>query len=160
MKRLESLLSTVAALALFAMMALTFADVIGRKFFDHSLTGAVELTELFMTTMIYMALPLASLAGEHIVFDLLDRVIPSSLLRWQKTLSEALTATVLLGAAAVVVQRAARTMEYGDVTATLGIRLGPLHYLIAVMLLLTAAMHAWRAWTAARHPAQPSGSAA
>ena len=26
--------------------------------------------------MIYFALPLASLAGEHIVFDLLDRVLP------------------------------------------------------------------------------------
>lgn len=160
MKRLESLLSTVAALALFAMMALTFADVIGRKFFAHSLTGAVELTELFMTTMIYMALPLASLAGEHIVFDLLDRVIPAALLRWQKTLSEALTAAIMLGASWVVMQRAARTLDYGDVTATLGIRLGPFHYLIALMLLLTAAVHSWRAWRAARPANRHSGSAA
>ena len=49
MKRIESLFATVAALALFAMMALTFADVVGRKFFDNSLTGAVELTEIFMS---------------------------------------------------------------------------------------------------------------
>jgi TRAP-type transport system small permease protein len=160
MKRLESLLSTVAALALFAMMALTFADVVGRKFFDNSLTGAVELTELFMTTMIYMALPLASMAGEHIVFDLLDRLLPSTLLRWQKALSQGLTALIMLGAAGVVAQRAARTLAYGDITATLGIRLGPFHYLIAAMLLLTACVHAWLAWRAARAPADAPGSAA
>ena len=82
MKRLESLFATVAALALFGMMALTFADVIGRKFFDNSLTGAVELTEIFMMLMIFFALPLASLAGEHIAFDLLDRSLPSVVLRW------------------------------------------------------------------------------
>ena len=62
MKRLEPLFAAVSALALFAMMVLTFADVIGRKFFDNSLPGAVELTEIFMTLMIYFALPLASLA--------------------------------------------------------------------------------------------------
>lgn len=156
MKRLESLFATVAALALFAMMILTFADVVGRKLFDNSLTGAVELTEIFMMLMIYFALPLASLAGEHIVFDLLDRLLPASALRWQRSISHALTALVMLGAAWVVSLRAARTMEYGDVTATLEIRLGPFHYLVAVMLAVTAMAHAWEAWRARRR----GGSAA
>ncbi|MEO5698360.1 MAG: TRAP transporter small permease, partial [Burkholderiaceae bacterium] len=149
---------TVAALALFAMMALTFGDVIGRKFFDHSLTGAVELTEIFMTMMIYFALPLASLAGEHIVFDLLDSKLPARLLQWQRTLSHGLTALIMLGASWVVSQRAARTLEYGDVTATLGIRLGPFHYLVAAMLALTALVHAWLAWRARRTPAAGSAT--
>jgi TRAP-type C4-dicarboxylate transport system permease small subunit len=152
MKRLESLFGTVAAIALFAMMVLTFADVVGRKFFDNSLTGAVELTEIFMLLMIYFALPLASLAGEHIVFDLLDRSLPAALLRWQKLLSHALTALVLFGAAWVVLERAARTWEYGDVTSALEIRLAPFHYLIAVMLLVTALTHAALAWRAQHTP--------
>jgi len=63
MKRLESFFATVSGIALFAMMALTFADVIGRKFVGNSLPGAVELTEIFMVLMIYFALPLASIAG-------------------------------------------------------------------------------------------------
>lgn len=150
MKRLESLFATVAALALFAMMALTISDVIGRKFFDNSLRGAVELTEIFMMLMIYFALPLASMAGEHIVFDLLDRFLPSSLLRLQKMMSHVLMALILFGAAWVVAVRAARTLEFGDVTATLGIRLGPFHYLVALMLAITAIVHAWMAWRA-RH---------
>jgi TRAP-type transport system small permease protein len=151
MKRLESLFATVAGLALFAMMALTFADVVGRKFFDNSLTGAVELTEIFMIVMIYFALPLASLVGEHVVFDLLDRFLPAAVQRWQQALSHGLTATILLGAGWVVSQRAARTMEYGDVTATLEIRLGPFHYMVAIMLLLTALVHAGLALRAWRH---------
>jgi TRAP-type transport system small permease protein len=160
MKRIESLFAAVAALALFAMMGLTFADVIGRKFFDNSLPGAVELTEIFMTLMIFFALPLASLAGEHIVFDLLDRLMPASVLRWQKALSHGLTAFIMLGAAWVVMQRAARTTEFGDTTSVLEIRLGPFHYLIAVMLLVTALAHAWLAWRAgAENPAGGSGSA-
>ncbi|WP_418319417.1 TRAP transporter small permease [Piscinibacter sakaiensis] len=146
MKRIESLFATVAAIALFAMMVLTFADVVGRKFFDNSLTGAVELTEIFMTLMIYFALPLASLVGEHIVFDLLDKLMPAALLRWQKAASHGLTAAVLLGAAWVVRERAARTMEYGDMTATLEIKLWPFHSLVAVMLVVTAVVHLWLAW--------------
>ena len=151
MKRLESLFATVAAISLFAMMALTFADVIGRKFIGNSLPGAVELTEIFMVLMIYFALPLASIGGEHIVFDLLDRVLPAGLLRWQKTLSHGLTALIFLGAAWVVVHRAARSMAYGDTTATLEIILWPFHYLIAAMLVITALVHAWLTWRDARH---------
>lgn len=150
MKRLDSLFATVAALSLFAMMVLTFADVIGRKFLDNSLPGAVELTEIFMVLMIYFALPLASIASEHIVFDLLDRVLPAALLRWQKTLSHGLTAVVFFGAAWVVMQRAARSMEYGDMTATLEISLWPVHYMVAVMLSVTALAHTWLTWRDAR----------
>ncbi len=157
MKRIESLFATVAALALFAMMALTFADVVGRKFFDNSLTGAVELTEIFMTLMIYFALPLASLVGEHIVFDLLDKVLPAALLRFQKVASHSLTALILFGAAWIVRERAARTMDYGDMTATLEIKLWPFHGMIAVMLVVTAVVHVWLAW---RSMKQDNGAAA
>lgn len=149
MKRPDSLLGSVAAISLFAMMLLTFADVIGRKFFDHSLTGAVELTELFMLTMIFFALPLASLAGEHIVFDLLDRALPATTLRWQKLLSHGLTTLVFGGAAWIVLQRAHRTSEFGDTTSSLEIRLAPFHYMVAAMLAVTTLVHAWLAWRAA-----------
>jgi len=150
MKRLESLFATVSGMALFAMMCLTFADVIGRKFIDNSLAGAVELTEIFMMLMIYFALPLASIASEHIVFDLLDRVLPPALLRWQKALSHGLTALVFFGAAWVVKDRAARALAYGDTTATLLISLWPLHYMVAALLAVTALAHAWLTWLEAR----------
>jgi TRAP-type C4-dicarboxylate transport system permease small subunit len=140
------LFGAAAGLALFAMMLLTFADVFSRKFLGNSITGAVEVTELAMLVMIFCALPLASLAGEHIAFDLLDRVLPAALLRWQQVASHLLTAAVFGGAAWVVWLRALRTADMGDTTATLVIRLAPYQQLVAVMLLATAVVHALLAW--------------
>ena len=76
-ERLEAALGLVAAVALFAMMALTFADVIGRKLLGASIPGSLELTELLMLAVIFVALPLTSLHGEHVVFDLLESVLPA-----------------------------------------------------------------------------------
>ena len=36
----------MSAIALFTIMWLTLIDVTGRKFFDHSLPGGLELTEI------------------------------------------------------------------------------------------------------------------
>jgi TRAP-type C4-dicarboxylate transport system permease small subunit len=94
-----------------------------------------------MLTMIFFALPLASLSGEHIVFDLLDRVLPAALLRWQQALAQVLTGLVFSAAAAVVWQRADRTRSMGDVTATLEIRLEPYHRMVALLLAVTALVH-------------------
>ena len=141
MKRFESLLAYVAAAALFAMMLLTCADVVGRKLAGNSLPGAVELTELCMLVMIFLALPLASMAGEHIVFDLLDRVMPPRLLLWQQSLASLVTGLVFGGAAWLVWRRSVRTFEMGDITARLEIPLGPFHRMVAATLLITALVH-------------------
>jgi len=149
MKRITSLFAGVSAAALFAMMVLTFADVFSRKFLTNSITGAVEVTELLMLVMIFLALPLASLAGEHIVFDLLDRMLPPALLRWQQTLSHALTALVFGGATWVVWERAQRTAEFGDMTSALEIKIAPFQVVAAAMLAVTTLAHLWLAWRAA-----------
>lgn len=152
MKRFTALFTGVAAVSLFAMMLLTFADVIGRKFLGGSITGAVELTELFMLVMIFFALPLASMAGEHIVFDLLDRLLPPAVQRFQQVLSHGTTALVFAGAAWVVWGRAQRSFNLGDMTSALEIRLGPYHTLVALLVATTAGVHAVLAWQALRAP--------
>jgi len=141
MKRFENLLALVSGGALFAMMCLTFVDVIGRKFFHASITGGLELTEIAMLLMIFFALPLTSISGEHIVFDLLDRVVPPRMRRWQHMIAHLVAAALFLGGAWVVELRAARAVEYGDTTAQLGIPLGPFQYLIVAMLALTGIIH-------------------
>ena len=159
MKRLTSVVSIVAAASLFAMMLLTFADVVGRKVVGNSIVGAVELTELCMLVMIFVALPLASLAGEHIVFDLLDRYLPARVLHLQMALAHAVTAAVFGGAAWLVWVRADRSYSMGDVTARLEIALGPFHRLVAAMLLITALVHLAliaREWRHRSDPAQLS----
>ena len=150
MKRLQTLLAGTAAMALFAMMVLTFADVFSRKFLGNSITGAVELTELGMLMMIFCALPLASIASEHVVFDLFDRLLPASWVRAQETVANVLTALILAGAAWIIWLRALRTAEMGDTTATLVIRLAPFQQVVAVLVLLAAVAHAVLAWRSLR----------
>lgn len=151
MRKLEHLLGAAAGCTLFAMMLLTFIDVLGRKFAAHSVTGATELTELLMLLTIFLALPLASLKGEHVAFDLLDSVLPAAARRAQHLLSHGLCIAVLLGAAWLVEGRAQRAVEEGDHTAQLGIALGPLHHLTALLLFVTAVMHLVLLW---RRPAR------
>jgi TRAP-type transport system small permease protein len=71
-KLLELLCGLLSGTALFAIMALTFFDVLGRKFLSNSIPGSLEITELLMVIVIFGALPLVSERGEHVEFDSLD----------------------------------------------------------------------------------------
>ena len=141
MKILENWLARLAAVALFATMVLTFLDVIGRKLLGSSITGVVEVTELLMLGVIFLAMPIASLRGEHVIFDLLDPVLPASLRALQHRLSNLACVALVAGASLLVWQRADRSAEFGDTTAQLVIPMSPFHRATAVMLALTALMH-------------------
>ena len=101
--KLKPLLSTLcgvlAALALFGIMGLTLVDVSGRKLLDTSVTGSLEVTELLLVVVIFAGLPLVSLAGEHVVFDSLDPLLPPWFRRAQQIVVDALCAAALLGVA-------------------------------------------------------------
>lgn len=143
MKTIQRFLAWLAGGALFAMMVLTFVDVLGRKFFDASITGSLEITELLMLVMIFAGLPLASLAGEHVVFDLLDRALPRAVRHLQHRLSNAICALLLAPAAWLTFVRAQRTLEQGDQTAQLALGLAPFQFAAAGLIALTALMHLW-----------------
>lgn len=145
LKNLEKLLrwSTgfMAAVALFTIMWLTLIDVTGRKFFDHSLPGGLELTEILMVIVIFGALPLVSFGGEHVVFDSLDHLIPRWLKRIQNRVIEAVNAFTFGGLAWLMSQRAERFAEYGDTTVYLQFSIAPVAWLMAALLVLTALVH-------------------
>lgn len=141
MRKLEATLGVIAAVALFAMMALTFTDVIGRKLLNASIFGGLEVTELLMLVLIFVALPLTSLNSEHVMFDLLDPMLPARFRNWQRRLANLFCTALLLGASWLVLERAARTLGEGDVTAQLRIPVAPFHYAVAALLLFTALVH-------------------
>ncbi len=138
---LDLLCGVLAALALFAIMALTLADVLGRKLLDHSVPGSLELTEILMVVVIFAALPLVSLHGEHVVFDSLDALIPPGLRRAQQGLVDLLCAGALAALAWLMAIKSANMASYGDVTAQLRLPLGPFVMLMAVLCALTALVH-------------------
>jgi TRAP-type transport system small permease protein len=145
LKTLDTLLrwttGTLGATALFSIMWLTLADVTGRKFFSHSVPGALEMTEILMVIVIFGALPLVSWRGEHVVFDTLDPFVP----RWLKRLQGRVVHLVCAGTFALMGYllhiRAGRFAEYGDITIHLQLPMAPVAWLMAGLLLLTAAVH-------------------
>lgn len=144
-KNLEKLLTwstgLMAAMALFSIMWLTLVDVTGRKFFDHSVPGGLELTEILMVIVIFGAMPLVSWRGEHVVFDSLDAFIPDWLKGFQTRLVHLVCAGVFGFLARLMVMRAERFAEYGDTTVHLQLAIAPVAWLMAGLLLLTALVH-------------------
>ena len=131
----------LAGTALFAIMALTFFDVLGRKFADRSITGSLEMTELLMVIVIFGALPLVSERGEHVSFDSLDPYLPGWALRAQSAIVNVLCGAVLLCLGWLMWRTGSQFLESGETTAQLKLLKAPFIYGMAVLCALTGAVH-------------------
>ncbi len=142
-KTLNTICGALCAMALFAIMALTFFDVGGRKLLSHSIPGSLELTELLMVIVIFAGLPLVSLRGEHVVFDSLDSYLPRGFKRLQQAAVNFICAVALLALAWLMFDTGSQFAQNGETTAQLKIAKAPFIYAMAVACFLTAAVHAW-----------------
>jgi TRAP-type C4-dicarboxylate transport system permease small subunit len=140
-KLVETVCGLLAAVALFAIMALTFFDVGGRKLLSNSITGSLELTELLMVVVIFAALPLVSIRGEHVVFDSLDHYLPAGLRKIQRTIMQAICAAALLALGWLMWQTGGQYLETGETTAQLKILKAPFIYGMAVLCAVAGLIH-------------------
>ena len=140
-KLLDKLCSLISGLALFAIMVLTFFDVTGRKLLDHSITGSLELTELFMVVVIFGALPLVSRKGEHVVFDSLDSFWPKGFVKFQKAFVNLLCSIAMLALGWLMVSTGIDFASFGETTAQLKISKAPFIIGMGFMCALTGIVH-------------------
>lgn len=140
-KLLETLCGLLAGTALFAIMVLTFFDVLGRKFLDHSIAGSLEMTELMMVVVIFGALPLVSERGEHIVFDSLDAIWPDWLHHFQSRLVHLVCAVALIALCWLMVQTGHEFVISGETTAQLAIPKAPFIYGMGILCAFTGIIH-------------------
>jgi TRAP-type C4-dicarboxylate transport system permease small subunit len=145
-KLVEILCGTLAGLALFAIMVLTFFDVSGRKMMSHSITGSLEVTELLMVVVIFAALPLVSLKGEHVVFDSLDSMLPSWVRKIQQGLIHIICAALLFGLAYLMWQTGAEFATTGETTAQLKIIKAPFIHGMGFLCGLAGLVHLAKAF--------------
>jgi TRAP-type C4-dicarboxylate transport system permease small subunit len=145
LKTLERMLrwsaGLMAAMALFAIMWLTLVDVTGRRFFNHSVPGGLEITEILMVIVIFGALPMVSWRNEHVVFDSLDAFLPEWVRGIQARLVNLVCAAAFGFLAYLMTTRAARFAEYGDTTVHLQLAIAPVAWMMALFLFLTALVH-------------------
>ena len=138
-------LDLVAAAVMFALMALTCADVAGRYFFKMPVRGGLELTEILMAVTIFAGLPLVTWQREHITVDILTLSRPAWLAGVQQRVVDLIGTLCLMVATWQLWVRAGRAVSAGDVTAQLKLPVAPTIYLMAALTALTALALALRA---------------
>lgn len=67
---IDKSLEFLTAILLFAMMLLTFIDVIGRYIFNSPVYGAAEIIQMLLAGVIFSALPLVTRRDSHISVEL------------------------------------------------------------------------------------------
>lgn len=140
-KFLETACGLLAGAALFAIMALTFFDVGGRKILSQSIPGSLELTELLMVVVIFGALPLVSQRGEHVVFDSLDSCLPEVVRRAQGIIVHFLIGAALMALGYLMFKTGQQFAINGDNTAQLKIDKAPFIYGMGLLSAITGLIH-------------------
>lgn len=126
-------LGTVAAITLFAMMLLTFADVWGRYLLNQPVFGGYEVTEFMMGVLIFTALPMLCAQEGHVTIDLLDHFVPKRWLRWQRIVVNIISGIVLAVMSWQVFLLSHQLAGNNEVTMTLKIPHAPFALVFAIM---------------------------
>jgi len=137
-------LGVAASAILFALMALTFADVVMRYLLNRPIRGGFELSELALLVLIFAGLPLVSHADEHVTMDFVDRILPRRARDLVVRAVHALCAAVMFFLAWQAWLKAGKIGAYGDTTDVLRIAVAPFVYFMAVMILLTGLVHLYK----------------
>ena len=123
---------------LLVMVAINFADVLGRHLFNHPIYGIHDLTEHLMALTVFCGLPLVTIAGLHLAIDILDGFLQKPYMRWWAHLVALLMAAIFLLVSWTFLQSALEAAEISDFSTELGIPRGPLYLFISVSALLSA----------------------
>jgi len=138
------LLRAFAAACLVLMMLATVADIIGRHLFSAPIPGTVDIVELMLVYLVFLGIPLAFVAGEHIVVDVLEEVAPGWLVGWLDRLALWVSAALLVLLCYAMWTPFQDTRMFGDRTMDLRIPL-VWHWLaIWIGMGLSALILLWR----------------
>ncbi|MFC6487241.1 TRAP transporter small permease [Nitratireductor sp. GCM10026969] len=127
--RIRAGLMGLAALLLLALMAVTGIDVVGRYLFNAPLSGAFELTELLLGTLVFVALPLVSRSGAHVEVDLLVEMLPRRVTRALGLFAALISALVLVYFGWRLAVLGVTQFEDGSRSVSLGVPFAPFAFL-------------------------------
>ena len=128
----ERVLAYTAAFVMFAMMAVTLVDVVGRDLFSAPLPGGFEITELLLAALIFLGLPMVTAESAHVDVDLLDSTVPEFLKPVQAVMVSLINITAFGLMSWMMWRFAIRTYNYADTTAILQIPYAGLVFLMAI----------------------------
>ena len=129
--RVTTWLARIAAFILALLAVVTFCDVIGRYFFNAPFTFTVEMTELAMGLIVYLAVGLTTHDNEHISVDF----VTLRLSEWTRALFGVITNALALAFLCIMIWRmwlqAAALLAKGDVTQVWRVAIWPVAFVMA-----------------------------
>lgn len=149
-KQTEVLLIVSGTLALFLMMFLSVGDALLRSLFDKPIFGANDLTQIGLSIIVSISLPLCVIAGRLVAIDTLIKLAPSRWERGANWLVTGLSITILAYIAWRSVLNAISAADFGETTLLLQLSFAPSYYVISAgsaasaLLLFVKMVKQWR----------------
>lgn len=109
--------------ALIVMMLVTVVDITMRLAINQLVLGSVEIVQLMIVIVVFLALPETFLRDQHIVVDAIDQFLPGSRQRWFRLAGAILSFLVLTIMVLRMLPLAVDTLIIGDLTTDLQISL-------------------------------------
>ena len=162
---LTRVLSALAGFCLFAMMALTFADVLGRYVFLAPIAGAFEIVGFLLALVIFSGLPLVTLDSAHITVSIFDKLFRPHAL-WIKKLAISVASAAAVAFIARQLWRQATDMVASQtITGVLEVDLAPIVFAMAALAAVTCVVELAMTFEQFRAgapppPARPTGEPA
>jgi TRAP-type C4-dicarboxylate transport system permease small subunit len=154
--RPDGLCRAVAAVSLFAMMALTFVSVVARYFLNRPIPGDAELQGFLLGLVVFAAIPLVTRAQRHIAVRSFAALLAGRALLAQRIFVPAATAVGLGFMGYFVLLQAISLAEDASSTDYLGIPEAPFVYAFAGLMGLAALAALERLVALLRHGARDS----
>lgn len=162
---LTRVLSALAGFCLFAMMALTFADVLGRYVFLAPISGAFEIVEFLLALVIFSGLPLVTIDSSHITVSIFDKLFRPHALWIKKLVISFASAAAVAFIAHELWRQATDMVASQTITGVLEVDLAPVVFAMAALAAATCVVELAMAFEQLRAgapppPGRPSGEPA
>jgi TRAP-type C4-dicarboxylate transport system permease small subunit len=120
-ERAARVFGIAAALILIFMMLFTTVAVSMRQFFNTPVLGVVDVMELALVALIFVAMPGVFLRDDNVTVDIVDQFVPRKVRIALRMLGLIISLAFLVMMMVQMLPQAADKWEHGEVTMTLGI---------------------------------------
>ena len=112
--RVSRTLASVAAVGVAAIMLLTVTDVARRTTTGRAFPGTVDLSELTMVAVVFLAIGLTQLEGQHVAVSLVTTRLPHGVARWCRIVGLCVAIGLALWLSAAAAQEAWRSYQRNE----------------------------------------------
>ena len=125
-------LAKAGGYVLLCMMILTIFDVIGRYFFNSPITGAYEITQVMMVTVVFLFLGYTQAQKGHISIDFVIRLLPQKMRMAIDIVTHLVSLFIMILIGWMNILRCLELMRINEVTPILHFPISPFFLILAI----------------------------